>query len=271
MTEKEEERMVRQKEIIMIVIGTLISLMLTQILAGIVKDIQRARNRRMSAMMVMSNIENFARMLDNRSDAMGHADTVGTWLLAQPLAYLDTMPEDELDDLINASVDLRFFNHDHTAEHIFESSIDTWDNMANVEFIDKVGQCFASINSVEEYWNEWTNDVGALLKEIHDNPENYPGSNKSTKLIHNSEMRHSIARIHNWRGWMKYVAATMRFHNRENMRSIGISEKELMKFINKLSKEVKNDEKPPVVNDYYMPALNPDSLYTMPPIMKGNN
>lgn len=268
LSQKGQESKVRRKEIIMIVIGTLISLILTQILSGIVKDIQRVRNRRMSAMMVMTNIESFARMLDNRSDAMAHADTVGTWLLAQPLEHLDTMPEDELGDLIDAAIDLRFFNHDRTAEHIFESTIDTWDNMANVEFIDKVGQCFASINTVEEYWNDWANEVGALQKEILGNPDNYPGTNKSSKLIHNSEMRHYIARIHNWRGWMKYVAATMRFHNRENMRAIDISEKELKEFINKLSKDVRNGEKPPVVHDYYMPALNPDSLNTMPPIMK---
>ena len=93
-------------------------------------------------MMVLSNVESFARMLEEQSDAMAHSDTVGRWLLAQPLAYLDTMSPDKLDNLVNDALWLRFISRDHTAENIFESSIDTWDNMGNVAFIDKVGQCF---------------------------------------------------------------------------------------------------------------------------------
>ena len=88
--EKEEARKSRKKEIVMIVIGTFISLILTQIFADILEYIQRVQNRRMSAMMVLGNVESFARMLDQHSEAMARNDTVGRWLLAQPLAYLDT-------------------------------------------------------------------------------------------------------------------------------------------------------------------------------------
>lgn len=59
--EKEEARKSRKKEIVMIVIGTFISLILTQIFADILEYIQRVQNRRMSAMMVLGNVESFAR------------------------------------------------------------------------------------------------------------------------------------------------------------------------------------------------------------------
>ena len=68
------------------------SIILTQIFADILEYIQRAQNRRMSAMMVLGNVESFAHMLEQHSVALAHNDTVGRWLLAQPLAYLDTMP-----------------------------------------------------------------------------------------------------------------------------------------------------------------------------------
>ena len=152
--EKEEARKSRKREIVMIVIGTFISLILTQIFADIIDGIQRAQNRRMSAMMVLSNVESFARMLEQHSDAMARNDTVGRWLLAQPLECLDTMPAEELDKLANEALRLRFVSRDHTAENIFESSIDTWDNMGNVKFIDMIGQCFSQMNSVEEIWND---------------------------------------------------------------------------------------------------------------------
>ena len=109
----------------MLVIGTFISLILTQLLVDIIDNIQRAQNRRMTAMMVLGNIESFARMLDNYSDAMARNDTVGMWLLEQPVAYLDSMPAEELDKLTNEALRLRFISRDHTAENIFESSLDT--------------------------------------------------------------------------------------------------------------------------------------------------
>ena len=64
------------------------------------------------------------------------------------------MPAEELDKLANEALRLRFVSRDHTAENIFESSIDTWDNMGNVKFIDMIGQCFSQMNSVEEIWND---------------------------------------------------------------------------------------------------------------------
>lgn len=198
--EKEEERKSRKKEIVMIVIGTFISLVLTQLLANILINVQRAQNRRMSAMMVLSNVENFARMLDGHSEAMARNDTVAMWLLTQPLAYLDTMPAEELDKLTNEALSLRFLNRDHTAENIFESSIDTWDNMGNVKFIDMVGQCFSQMNSVEEFWNDWVTETKALGNEISGHSENYPGTTFPSKYLHNDEMRHRILRVHDWRG-----------------------------------------------------------------------
>ena len=244
-----------------VVLGTTISLVVTLASSMLLERHHKAQGRKITAMMVMSNIESFARSLDNRSNNMAHLDSVGCWLLAQPLEALDTMPAEELTDLVHTSLLLQFLNHDHTAENIFSNHIETWQNVGNFEFIDKVGQCFSAINQIEEYWNGWVNEVEDLRKEIAGNPDNYPGVNKGSKLIHNSEMRNYVARIHNWRGWMRYAAATLRYHNRENLKSIGITEKELMAFTDERTKEVINDEPKPVSDDYYLPALNPDSIF----------
>lgn len=256
------------KQVLMIILSTTISLSLTLTAISLVEQHHRKKDRHMSAMMVMSNIESFARTLDNRSDGMASADSVGTWLLAQPLGRFDTMPEEVLENMINESLKLQFINHDHTAENIFSNNIETWKNMGNFEFIDKVGQCFSSMNTVEEYWNDWINDVDALKKDISGHPDDYVGANKASKQLHSEELRNRIARVHNWRGWMKYVAATMRYHNRENMRSIGITEEALMAFTDERTRETENPETAPDANDYYMPILSIDSLVTLPPSMK---
>lgn len=244
-----------------VVVGTTISLVVTLASSMLIERQHKAQGRKLTAMMVMSNIESFARSLDNRSNNMAHLDSVGCWLLAQPLEALDTLPDEELTDLVHESLQLQFLNHDHTAENIFSNHIETWQNVGNFEFIDKVGQCFSAINQIEDYWNGWANEVEDMRKQIAGNPDDYPGVNKGSKLIHNSEIRNYIARIHNWRGWMKYAAATLRYHNRENLRSMGITEEDLMAFTDERTKEVTNDEPVPVSNDYYLPALNPDSIF----------
>ena len=269
--EKEEERKTRKKEIVMIVIGTFISLILTQIFADILDSIQRSQNRHMSALMVFGNIESFAVSLEKQSEKMGRNDTVGRWLLAQPLAYLDTMSVEELDKLINEALNMNFINRYRTAEKIFESTIDTWDNMDNVAFIDNAGQCFSQMNSVEVYWNDWVKETKNIANEIAGNSDQYPGTSIPSKYMHNEEMRHRMARIHDWRRWMGYVADFMRYLNKQNMQVIGVSDKELDAFIKDLAditeKEQGEHEGRPKSTDYYTPQLNLDSLNTMPPIL----
>ena len=74
-------------------------------------------------------------------------------------------------------------------------------------------------------------------------------------------------RIHEWRCWMKYVASFMRYLNRKNIQVIGVTEEELMAFIEELSKEEGTVGSMPKATDYYTPQLNLDSLNTMPPIL----
>lgn len=69
-----------------------------------------------------------------------------------------------------------------------------------------------------------------------------------------------------WRCWMEYVASFMRYLNRKNMQAVGITEEELMAFIEDLSKELESVGSMPKATDYYTPALSLDSLVTMPPL-----
>ncbi len=51
------------KQVFMMILGTTISLSLTLGVAALMESKQRQKDRRLSAMMVMSNIESFARTL----------------------------------------------------------------------------------------------------------------------------------------------------------------------------------------------------------------
>ena len=152
-----------------------------------------------------------------------------------------------------------YLSHDRTAEKIFSNDISTWKNLGNSEFIDRVGDCFAAINTIEEYWNGMADDVEALVKKITTHPNEYEGATTGAKLIRNKEMRVYIANVHNSRGWLKYTAASLRQNNRYNMRAIGISEEEVMEFTDSRNWEDVSNEDAPKSDDFYTPALKPDS------------
>ena len=244
-------------------IGTTISILLTLGTAQLVGAHNRKKDRRMSAMMVMSNIESFARMLDERAEKMKSTDSIATWLLSKPVEQLELLTEEERDELVSSVTLMEFLSYDKTAEKIFSNNIDTWKNMGNFQFIDQVGECFSAMNSVEEYWNSWVTDIDNTVKEIIENPDKYEGSTPYMKLLRNDKLRHVMQRTHNLAGWMKYVAASMRYSNLQNMDAIGISEQEVMDFTDRRNKKNENTHPAPKSSDYYTTPIDPATLTTL--------
>lgn len=143
----------------MIILATTISLFFTILTTQLLEKRHRAKDRRLSAMMVMSNIEKFSRNLEEIAGYMATADSTATWLLSKPVEELELLPEEVLNGLITQATYLLFLTYDKTAENIFSNNIETWKNMGNVQFIDQVGECFSTMNIVEERWNSWATHV----------------------------------------------------------------------------------------------------------------
>ena len=247
----------------MLVLGTTISLAFTLVAAKLTEEHQRAKDRRLSAMMVMSNIENFARTLDARAERMAPTDSLATWLLSKPIEELEMMPEKELLDLVNKATTAAYLAHDKSAENIFSNNIETWKNMGNVQFIDLVGGCFSAMNSVEEQWNDWVKGVIETLHDVKSHPENYEGSRESIKCLQAQSVRKIMSDIHTRRGWLGYVAATIRYYNLKNMKAIGISEQEVMDYT--AAREQKDDKAgaAPDAFQYYTDPISPENLTSL--------
>jgi hypothetical protein len=250
------------KQIGMIVIATTISLLFTILAAQFLENRHRAKDRRLSAMMVMSNIEIFSRNLEEISAYMAPTDSVATWLLSKPIEELELLPETELDALMSQATDLLFLTYDKSAENIFSNNIETWKNMGNVQFIDRVGQCFSAMNMTEERWNNWVTEVEGTMRDIKDHPENYEGSTVPVKSIRSEKVRHTLKGIHYWRAWLSYMAATMRYHNLHNMEAIGIGEKEVMEYTDAREKGTENMNAAPNFSDFYSDPISPENLST---------
>jgi hypothetical protein len=250
------------KQLGMIVLATSISLFFTIVSAYLLDRHHRAKDRRLSAMMVMSNIEKFSRNLEEIAVYIAPADSAATWLLSKPVEELELLPEEVLNGLITQSSDLLFLTYDKSAESIFSNNIETWKNMGNVLFIDHVGQCFSAMNMVEERWNGWVTEVEGTIRDIKDHPDNYEGSTIPAKCIRCEKIRHTLKGIHYWRSWLSYMAATMRHHNLRNMAAIDIPEQEVIEFTNTREQEVADPKSAPKFNDFYSGPIKPQELST---------
>ena len=245
-----------------IILGTTISLIVTIVAAQILERNHRAKDRRLSAMMVMSNIESYAQILESAYDFIEHADTVSAWLLNLPLTKVDSLDQDSLLSLMDEVMYIPIFVYDKTAEGIFSDDIETWKNMGNFQFIDNVGKCFSNMHSIEEEWTAFSEEMDKVRDAVLYHPEQYPGNSWGSKYLNNPVFRQILRNFHNMRCWLQNKIEMTRYHNYVNMVTIGITEQELLEFIEMREKEVEVDrEKPGDI--IYTPNINPDSITTI--------
>ena len=245
------------------VLGTTISILLTFGTNALIQQHRKAQDRKMTAMMVMSNIESFARTLETRSERMASTDSIAAWLLCMSYEDLELLPTNELNKLIDRATDVATLNHDHTAENVFSNHIETWKNVNNVQFIDNVGSCFSALNGVEEQFNQWVMGVPDALHDVKINPDKYEGSTLPMKMMHSDHVLTAMKAIHNRRCWLRYAAASLRYFNLQNMAAIGISEQEVIKYTNVREEESEDRGTPPDANSFYTSAYTLDSLTSL--------
>ena len=254
-----------------IILGTTISLIVTIVAAQILERNHRAKDRRLSAMMVMSNIESYAQILESAYAYMEHADTVSAWLLNLPLDKVDSLDQNSLLSLMDEVMYIPIFVYDKTTEGIFSDDIETWKNMGNFQFIDNVGKCFSNMHTIEEEWTAFSEEMDEVRDAVLYHPEQYTGSSWGSKYLNNPVFRQILRNFHNRRCWLQNKIEKIRYHNYVNMTTIGITEKELLEFIEMREKEVEvNREKPGDI--IYTPDINPDSINTIHiPLSKTEN
>lgn len=245
------------------ILGTTISIILTFGTNALIQRHRRAQDRKMTAMMVMSNIESFAQTLEKRSERMAPNDSIAAWLLCMSYEDLELLPSNELDELIDRATNVATINHDHTAENVFSNNIETWKNVNNAQFIDNVGSCFSALNGVEEQFNQWVMGVPDALHDVRINSDKYEGSTLPMKMMHSDRVRTAMKAIHNRRCWLRYAAATLRYYNLQSMSVIGISEQEVMKYTNDRLEKGEAKGTPPDSNSFYTRAYTLDSLTSL--------
>ena len=249
------------KQLGMLVLGTTVSLVLTFGTAQLIEKGQRAKDRRLTALMVMSNIEAFAQQLDSIYTQMDKADSASTWLLTRPEEKLALMPGDQLVAIINTAYVQDLITYDKSTENIFSNNIDTWKNLGNFHFIDNVGKCFSTMRLCEEMWNGNLDDIKTTTEEVVKRNANSPNKIEPyLALMHDPAFRRLLQRQHMWRNWLCWSAEELRYYNRQNMAAIGITEQEVLDFLKARLQEINAGVEPPDDEALSIPPLDSLSL-----------
>ena len=250
-------------------LATTLSIILTFGTTSLVEHCQRVKDRKLSAMMVMGNIETFSRKVDDMAQSMARRESIATWMLSLPQDSLDFIPASEMVDLINEVVaGIEFLTHDKTAESIFSSNIETWKNMQKFQFIDNVGSCFSEMNADENYWKEWVEGFEAAVNDVLEHPDEHPGERTVTKLLRNVVFRQKIESFHVRQSWLKYISAKYRYLNQRSARMMDIDYQEVEDFADERLKEVEINGTEPMQSDFRTKPLDVNSLNTLRPTIQ---
>ena len=245
-------------------LATTLSIILTFGTTAMVNHCQRLKDRKLSAMMVMGNIETFSRRVEDMASSMARRDSIATWMLSLPQDSLDLIPPSEMVDLINEVIaGIDFLTHDKTAESIFSSNIETWKNMQKFQFIDNVGFCFSEMNADENYWREWVKGFEEAVNDVLEHPEEHSGERTCTKLLRNDVFRQKIESFHVRQYWLEYLAAKYRYLNQKSAKMMDIKYEEVEAFADERLNEVDIDEVEPVQSQFRKKTLMADSLNTL--------
>ena len=243
-------------------LATTLSIILTFGTTGLVEYCQRVKDRKMSAIMVLSTIENFSTTVDLMAQDMARCDSIGTWLLSLPQDSLDKIEPAEVKGILNEMLSLiNYMSHDKTAENIFGNSFETWKNMGNrnYRFIESVGDSFAKINAYESNWNEWVKEYEKTINNVLS--EMQPGEHTLTKLLNDDGVRQKLESFHVRKYWLDYISAHNHYLNKKNLSIIGLKEKDIKAYTERRKLEELPDEPQP--SDFRSEQLKPDSLYTL--------
>ena len=249
------------KDLLVAFAATTLSIILTFGTTGVINRIKQKQERRLTALMVMSSIEQFARELDDVEENLAHKDSIATWLLSIPIEEVAELGDLLMEPMYDMVGGFYVLTRDKTVDAIFSGSIETWKNLGVFRFIQNVGYAFSEMNAQENRYSERLNDFRSMQENIAFHINDYPGSSKPEKYLRDDLFRQQLKIFNVLRSELSYSSADLRRTNRENMQLIGISEKEVMLYTDNLGGGDKFEEDELDIYAFDKPVPDIDSLH----------
>ena len=156
------------KELVLTFIATTLSIVLTFGTAAWFEKRQKDETRRLTAMMVISNIGYFVQNMHNLDNTLVEWQTTLTRISSMPRDSVLMLSEEEAQSFYNALAQGALLSRDKTAETIFSSSMSTWRDIGNLRFIEHVGECYSFINDIENNYRVQLERRGEISQRMLD-------------------------------------------------------------------------------------------------------
>ena len=248
------------KDFVVAILATTVSIVLTFGTSKLVERNNQRKERRLTALMVMSSIESFARSIDETTEIWDRLDSVAVWLLRLPIEEVERLGEEPFQDAVNEVFQAPIIRHDQTAETIFSSNIDTWKNMGNFQFVDNVGACFSQMNWIEEKINQDSVEYTEHQARIFNHFSDYPGKTFTEKLLRDELARRQLQMPNSYKAWLAYCSDNLRRMNRKNMKLIGIPEEVVFAFTEARSDVAIEEDPEPDYSVFMKPHPDKESI-----------
>ena len=148
------ENGINWKQFFISVLGTAIGVGLTFFFNGIKENNKKERTQRLTAIMVIHDIDNTIDVLKYLKEEEEDSDRLTQSVLKRQ-DDLSTVPDDTLIQLFNNLVNFDYiFRFDTSKEKIFNSDLDTWQNLGCPKFIDNVQTFYYDRQALQEILNQ---------------------------------------------------------------------------------------------------------------------
>ena len=248
------------KDFVVAILATTVSIVLTFGTSKLIERNNQKKERKLTALMVMSSIESFARSLDESAAEWDRMDSIAVWLLRLPIDVVAELGDDPFEAAVQEVFQAPIIRHDNTAETIFSGNINTWKNMGNFQFVDNVGACFSQMNWIEETINKSAVEYAEHQTRIFNNYSDYPGKTFTEKMLRDEQVRRQLQMPNSNKVWLAYCSANLRRMNRKNMKLIGITEEEVLAFTDARTDVAGEEDPEPDYSVFMKPHPDKESI-----------
>ena len=156
MEKKTTRKQIDWQQFFITVIGTAIGVALTFVVNGIMERRNKAQAQRLTAIMVIHDIDNSIDIVKKMKEEEERNGELLRFALKQR-DHLEGMPFDTLAGVLDVLIDSRsVFSFDTSKEKIFNSDLDTWQNLGNMAFLDNVQTFYHYRKGAQDVMNEST-------------------------------------------------------------------------------------------------------------------
>ena len=226
------------KELLLTILATTISIVLTFGTARWMEHLQKVKNRRQITLMVISDIYDFARVMERADTAL-----LKPW--KESLLEMKAMSRDSIIMLDDEEVLQNYWNalgqgamlpRDHTAQNLFSSDISIWRDVDNYNFVKYVGKCYylieATNNNFDTEIRRKTDNYQLFLKDI----DQIPDSLQLATFLEMPEVKSFIEEYtHNFVPYFEETIKDLDYAVEHSCEMMGISQNELKEFMKKNS------------------------------------